>query len=58
LEHEEKSLEAQPGGGRYQRVARDTGNMEDETGTKGVVCDTTHDERKRNPDGTICEDCY
>ncbi|OBT63517.1 hypothetical protein VE03_06999 [Pseudogymnoascus sp. 23342-1-I1] len=58
LEHDEKSLEAQPGGGRYKRAAAgETENMEEEIGTRGVVCDTTHDERKRNLDGTICEDC-
>lgn len=57
MEHDERSLEAQPGGGRYKGVAGETETMEEELGTKGVVCDTTHDERKRNLDGTICEDC-
>ena len=57
LEHDELALEAQPGGGRYKRAAAETGNMEEEVGIKGVVCDTAYDEKKRNLDGTICEDC-
>ncbi|ELR05992.1 hypothetical protein VC83_08151 [Pseudogymnoascus destructans] len=57
LEHDQLTLEAQPGGGRYKIVAGETGTMEDEVGTKGVICDTAYDEKKRNPDGTICEDC-
>ncbi|KFZ10035.1 hypothetical protein V502_08362 [Pseudogymnoascus sp. VKM F-4520 (FW-2644)] len=57
LEHDELTLEAQPGGGRYKRPAAETGNMEEEVGIKGVVCDTAYDEKKRNLDGTICEDC-
>ncbi|KFY73387.1 hypothetical protein V499_06523 [Pseudogymnoascus sp. VKM F-103] len=57
LEHDQLTLEAQPGGARYKRVAGETGIMEEEVGTKGVISDTAYEERKRNPDGTICEDC-
>lgn len=59
LEHDEITLEAQPGGARYKRAAVvGTEVMDEETGTRGVVYDTAYDEKKRNPDGTICEDCY
>lgn len=57
LEHDQLTLEAQPGGGRYKRVAGETGTVEEEVGTKGVISDTAYEEKKRNPDGTICEDC-
>ncbi|KFY07828.1 hypothetical protein V492_06788 [Pseudogymnoascus sp. VKM F-4246] len=57
LEHDALSLAAQPGGGRYKRAVGETGSMEEEVGTKGVVSDAAYDEKKRNPDGTICEDC-
>ncbi|KFY11353.1 hypothetical protein V491_07240 [Pseudogymnoascus sp. VKM F-3775] len=58
LEHDEITLEAQPGGARYKGAVVDTEVVDEDTGTRGVVCDTAYDEKKRNPDGTICEDCY
>lgn len=57
IDHEELSLEAQPGGKRYKVAERQRGSVGEETGTEGVICDTVRDEKKQNPDGTICDDC-
>lgn len=56
-EHEEMSLEAQPGGGRYKTVEGEYGRGEEETGAGGVVSDAVRDGMERHPDRTICDDC-